>query len=133
LEAVGASPDEVRVLLERALASESLVITRERKGAAVTDDVRPAIVSADVIGLPACIADGYVDHAPGAVVVVELATCTRSLRPAEFVAALSLGRPEGLRQGHVRRTHQWIERDGARREPLPVGATDAPHAEVRAS
>ena len=33
--------------------------------------------------------------------------------------------------------HQWIFRDGARREPLvaayPSGATDAPHALERAS
>ncbi|HEY2429457.1 MAG TPA: TIGR03936 family radical SAM-associated protein [Acidimicrobiales bacterium] len=133
LEAVGAEVDEIALLVDRALTADSLVIRRERKGTSVTDDVRPAIVSARVTGPPACIADGYVDHAPGAVVLAELATRTRSLRPAELLAALSLGRSEGLREGHVRRTHQWIERDGARREPLPLGATDAPHAEVRAS
>jgi radical SAM-linked protein len=133
VEAIGGPPDEVAILVERALAADSLVITRERKGVAVTDDVRPAIVSAHVIGVPPCIAEGYDDHNPGAVLLAELATRTRSLRPAELLAALSLGRSEGLREGHVRRTHQWIERDGARWEPLPVGATDAPHAEVRAS
>ena len=184
LEAVGAGPDEVEALVERALAAESLVITRTRKGAVVTDDVRPAIVSARVVGPPACVAEGYVDHAPGAVLVAELATQTRSLRPAELLLALglpaqgaaralglpaqgaaralglpaqgaaralglpapgaarALGLPApgaaralgpGLTEGHVRRTHQWITRDGARREPLPLDATDAPHAEVRAS
>ena len=129
LEAVGAPPDEVEVLIARALAAGSLVITRERKGTGVTDDVRPAIVSARVAGPPPCIGEGFVDHTPGALVVAELATLPRSLRPAEFLTALS----PGLREGHVRRTHQWIMRDGARWEPLPLGATDAPHAEVRAS
>ena len=130
LEAVGVPLDEVTTLVERALAATSIVISRERKGASVTDDVRPAIVSVDVIGPTACDAEG---HAPGAVVVAELATHPRSLRPAEFLAALS---PE-LREGHVRRSAQWMLRDGARSEPLPMGiplgATDAPHAELRAS
>jgi radical SAM-linked protein len=129
VEAVGATPDEVDDFVSRALAADSLVITRERKGNAVTDDVRPAVLSATVAGGPPCLALGYVDHAPGALVVAELATHPRSLRPAEFLRALS----PGLREGHVRRTHQWIERDGARWEPLPLGATDAPHAKARAS
>jgi radical SAM-linked protein len=132
LEAVGIPPDEVASLVARALAAESIVITRERKGTTVTDDVRPAIVSVDVIGPTACDAEG---HAPGAVVVAELATHPRSLRPAELLAALSPG--QVLREGHVRRSAQWISRDGARSEPLPMGiplgATDAPHAELRAS
>jgi radical SAM-linked protein len=133
LEAVGAPPGEVEDLAARALAAGSLVITRERKGAEVTDDVRPSIVSVRVVGPPSC---GTDDHTPGAVVVAELATHPRSLRPVELLAALH----PGLREGHVRRTHQWIMRDGARWEPLglcdeglPPGATDAPHAEVRAS
>ena len=129
LEAVGAPPDEVTDLVRRALAAGSIVITRERKGMVVTDDVRPAIVSAVVAGPPPCIAEGYTDHQPGALVVAELATHPRSLRPAEFLAALQ----PGLREGHVRRTHQWIVRDGAREEPLLATATDAPHAEARAS
>lgn len=129
LEAVGAPPDEVATLVDRALAAESLVITRERKGVAVVDDVRPAIVSARVVGVPPCVQDGFVDHDPGAVVLAELATQPRTLRPAEFLTAVS----SRLREGHVRRTHQWILRDGARRELLPIGATDAPHAKARAS
>jgi radical SAM-linked protein len=126
VEAVGATPDEVDGLIGQALAAPSLVITRERKGTAVNDDVRPALLSATVAGLPPCLAEGYVDHAPGALVVAELATHPRSLRPAEFLRALS----PGLREGHVRRVHQWIVRDGARWEPIPPGATDAPHAKA---
>ncbi len=126
VEAVGAAIDEVEALVAEALCATSLVVTRERKGAAVTDDVRPAILAATVVGAPPCLGEGYVDHDPGALVVAELGTHPRSLRPAEFLRVLS---PQ-LREGHVRRTHQWIERDGARWEPLPLGATDAPHAKV---
>jgi radical SAM-linked protein len=126
VEAVGAPVGEVEALVEQALSAASIVVTRERKGTAVTDDVRPAILTATVVGPPPCLGDGYVDHDPGALVVAELGTHPRSLRPAEFLRALS----PSLREGHVRRTYQWIERDGARREPLPLGATDAPHARV---
>lgn len=129
IEAVGALPSEVEELAARALAAPSIVISRERKGSTVTEDVRPAIVSVAVTGEPTCIAEGFVDHSPGAVMVVELATQTRNLRPAELLRALD----DRLTEGHVRRTHQWITRDGARREPLPLDATDAPHAERRAS
>jgi radical SAM-linked protein len=126
VEAVGAPVDEVEALVEQALAATSIVVTRERKGATVTDDVRPSILTATVMGPPPCLGDGYADHDPGALVVAELGAHPRSLRPVEFLRALS----PGLREGHVRRTHQWIVRDGARREPLPLGATDAPHAKV---
>jgi hypothetical protein len=34
----------------------------------------------------------------------------------------------GVEASRVLRTHQWIERDGARREPVPVDATSLPHA-----
>jgi len=129
LEAVGATPDEIESLVGTALAADSVVITRERKGAEFSDDVRPSILSLRVAGPSTCVVEGYVDHAPGGVIVADLATQPRSLRPAELLAALS----PGLSEGHVRRTHQWITRAGARWEPLPLDATDAPHAEVRAS
>ncbi len=129
VEAVGAPEDELRRLVDRALSAERLVITRERKGAEVTDDVRPGIISVSVVGPSPCVGEGYDAHSVGAVLACELATRPRGLRPAELLRALG----PGLEEGHVRRTHQWIERDGARWEPLPVGATDAPHASVRAS
>jgi radical SAM-linked protein len=92
-----------------ALAAPTLVITRTRKGQDVTDDVRPAILA-----MTAC----------GAVVVADVATQPRGLRPGELLDACFPG-VEALR---VLRTHQWIERDGARREPVPVDATSLPHA-----
>src|SRR5207302_1043609 len=102
-------------LAPSALAAQSLVVTRQRKGHDVTDDVRPAILSLDA---------GTTDTG-NAVLRCELATQPRGLRPAELLGALS---PE-LEEGLVRRLHQWIQRDGARWEPIPLpfDATDAPH------
>src|SRR3954464_15326148 len=48
VEAADVTPSGLSGLIERALAADSLVITRQRKGRDVTDDVRPAIVSAEV-------------------------------------------------------------------------------------
>jgi radical SAM-linked protein len=114
VEAAGAPQDELAELVRRALAADSLVITRQRKGHDVTDDVRPAILSIEVDGTG---------------LRCELATQPRGLRPSELLTAID----SRLEEGHVRRLHQWIQRDGARREPLPLDATDAPHAFERAS
>lgn len=115
---VDAGP-EAAGLAAAILTAPSLVVTRERKGREVSDDLRPAVRSLEV---------------DGRWLVFELATRPRGVRPGELLAAV---RP-GTEATCVRRTHQWIERDGARFEPLPVGsgspaATAAPHAEARAS
>ena len=116
VEVAGTSPAALDGLVGAALAADSLVVTRRRKGHDVTDDVRPAILSLE--RLPS--ADGT------AVLAAELATQPRGLRPAELLVALAAG----LEEGSVRRLHQWIQRDGARWEPipLPLDATDAPPA-----
>ena len=44
------SAAELAELVARALAADSLVVTRERKGQEVTDDLRPALLSVDVLG-----------------------------------------------------------------------------------
>ena len=119
VEVAGPSPTELDGLVGEALAADSLVVTRRRKGHDVTDDVRPAILSLLTV-----------EHAASAggtaVLLAELATQPRGLRPAELLAALD---PD-LEEGSVRRLHQWIQRDGARWEPipLPLDATDAPPA-----
>jgi radical SAM-linked protein len=113
-------PDLAR-RIERVLAADEVVVTRKRKGTDVTDDVRPAILTVRVL-----------DEAPeGVWLECDLATRPRSLRPSELLSALG---PDVV-EHHVRRLHQWIERDGARWEPLaaPPAATDAPHALERAS
>lgn len=127
LEVVGTDAATLREAVASLLAADQLPVTRERKGKPVSDDIRPAILALRVAG------DGWLE--------AELATQPRGVRPSELVAALStfVARPDTgdedapLEEGRVCRTHQWIVLDGARREPLPPGATWAPHAEARAS
>jgi radical SAM-linked protein len=110
---VGAGADELAELVDRALAADTLVVSRERKGKASDEDVRPGILSV---------------VAAGTVLECELTAQPRALRPSELVRALS----PALEETNVRRIAQWIQRDGARSEPLALGldATDAPPAPV---
>jgi radical SAM-linked protein len=100
--------------------ASSVVVTRTRKGVELTDDIRPSIVDLQLLG-PGESDPSYCGWLEG-----ELTCRPRSLRPSEVLLALDFD----LEEFHVRRTHQWILRDGARREPLeesvPPGATDAP-------
>lgn len=130
IEAVGATPAELEELIGAALAAETLVITRTRKGREVTDDIRPSINH--LAPLPADAAQIEPTTIGTALLEAELFTTLpgqpRSVRPTELLRGLSTD----LELGLVRRTHQWIERDGARQEPL-AATTDAPHAKARAS
>lgn len=123
IEVPGSTPPDLAAAVARALASSELPVTRERKGRPVRDDLRPALRTLEVAGpLPADRPE------PGAVLVAELGTQPRGVKPAELLSVLL----PGAEPGRVWRTHQWIELDGARQEPLPV-ATRAQHAEARAS
>ena len=120
----GCSPDQLTALVADAVAADELMVTRERKGHEVTDDLRPAILSLELAGRTA----------RGTELEAELAIQTRSVRPAELLRALALGLPapcaNGLEEGSVCRTHQWIQtQEGARFEQLPL----AQHAIERAS
>jgi radical SAM-linked protein len=128
LEVLGADPGEVGAAVERLLGDDHLVVTRERKGRAVEEDLRPALIELTP---------------SGSELVAELATQPRSLRPAEVVVAIAADRP-GATLGRACRTHQWIRADDGRREPLPrppgldgfslaATAGPAPHATRRAS
>jgi radical SAM-linked protein len=94
-----------------ALAAEELMVSRDRKGAESCDDVRPAIESLEVAG-PAI--DGH-----GVTLRARTLLKPRGLRPGELTQAVFADAPL-LR---VLRTHQWIERNGARVELLPLDAT----------
>ena len=104
--------------VERVRAAESLPLERERKGRTITSDVRPAVGGLRLTG----------DSSN--VLVAELGTKPRAVRPAEFLRLVAPPLPAG----RVRRLHQWIMRDGERYEPLapPAGvllpAGDAPAA-----
>ena len=120
IDVIDRPADDLRVAAEQLLAAESLPVSRERKGKVVHDDIRPNVLELGV-------------DTDGAL-ITELATQPRGVRPAELVTALSgFAGGDPLDAPGVCRTHQWIMLDGARREPLPPGATRAPHAEARAS
>jgi radical SAM-linked protein len=113
------------------LAAPELVISRTRKGATVIEDVRPGI---EELHLAEPEGVGPEDGEGGLWLEADLAVTPRTVRPAEVLTALA---PD-LEERHVRRTHQWILRDGARLEPLLEAArtgdaTVAPHALERAS
>ncbi|MDP9020996.1 MAG: TIGR03936 family radical SAM-associated protein, partial [Actinomycetota bacterium] len=107
-----------RCLVDAALAADEIVVTRQRKGRDVTDDLRPAVLSVAVVG----------PTPTGVELDAELAVHPRSVRPGELLRALA---PD-LSEGRVLRTAQWTWRDGARAEPLTAAvdldATRHPHA-----
>lgn len=122
IDVSGTMAQEAAVAVERALAADEMIVTRERKGKAVTDDLRPYI-------LALAVTDATPD---GAVLETELGTQPRSLRPAELLAALD----PPLTERRVCRIHQWVTLDGVRSEPVSLGpavSSPAAHAEVRAS
>lgn len=124
-ELSGLSDDALATAVERTLAADEIVVTRERKGREVTEDIRPCILDIQVLD-PA-----EAGLRRSEVVKAELATQPRSLRPAELVGALD----PALHADRVVRIHQWTQVGGARQEviPLPPAATLAPHAQARAS
>jgi radical SAM-linked protein len=126
----GLSRVELADRLAALLAADALVITRERKGQPVTDDVRPAIVALSLEDLAledlALGDDDTVsDEHDGTVLLAELATQTRGLRPSELVGLFG---PDA-REVRACRLHQWISTDGALAEPL---ALEAPATSLRA-
>jgi radical SAM-linked protein len=116
LEVHGVSGEELTERVEAMLAAPVLTVRRERKGRPGEDDVRPAIRSLSTIS-------------PNGHLRAELATHPRGVRPSDLVTALGAG----AALARACRTHQWIERDGARFEPLVAsgpgtGADAALHA-----
>jgi len=119
LDLDGGTPEELTAAVEGLLAAPELIRTRQRKGVDVVDDHRPYIRDLSVVG----------PTPEGAVLSAHLGTQPRGLRPAELIALLG----DGWSERRVCRTHQWMQLDGATREPLPLDATSAPHATKRAS
>ena len=111
------SADEVDAAVARVVAAGALPLARERKGELRVDDLRPGIESLTV------------DSAGvGPTMRAVLTTRPRGMRPSELLAVCfpDAAQPGDL-AGRVLRTHQWIERDGARRELLPLADAGAPH------
>ena len=119
IEVAGATSAEVVAALDATMAAPTLMLTRTRKSTEVTDDVRPYLLDLTAVAPTDC----------GTEISAHLATQPRGLRISELLSVLGVG----LVEGRVVRTHQWTLHDGARREPLPLDATSASHAQKRAS
>ncbi|MGZ8735113.1 MAG: TIGR03936 family radical SAM-associated protein [Acidimicrobiia bacterium] len=119
------TPDAVAACVASVLDAPILEISRTRKGREVAEDVRPAIRHMELLGVDASTASLH----------LELATQPRNARPGDVVAALNaVAGSTGpvFTEGRVLRSHQWIERVGARLEPLEADPR-APVLEARAS
>lgn len=124
LDVLGITATALAATVEEALEAPSILVRRERKGRDEQDDLRPSLLSLAVLG----------SSAGGTRLRAELATQPRGVRPSELLRGLRAD----LVVGRACRMQQWIERDGARWEPLgegvpPVAAERALHAAERAS
>ena len=100
----------------------ALPTSKRRKGRDVEEDVLPFIRRCELR-----------DTNPVSL-EMELITQPRSAKPGDVLAGIAraTGLSGGLAEAQVLRTHQWIERDGTRLEPLD--ADTRPRAlEARAS
>lgn len=115
IELAGVTQDEVSAAVERVLAAATLPMERTRKGEQRHDDVRPAIerLTMEPAG-----------ERPS--LRATLATRPRGLRPAELLTVCFPDLDPIDVGARVIRTCQWIERDGARRELLPLPVAGAP-------
>jgi len=104
-------PAQLRAQVDAALALSTLETTKRRKGRDVIEDVRPVIRRITVCDERSMGELSTGGHSP--VVEMELSTQPRGAKPGEVLAAIG-----GFTEVRARRTHQWIERDGARQEPL---------------
>jgi radical SAM-linked protein len=133
LEVFGLGAAELSSRVERLLAAPSVPTERVRKGRAVRDDLRPGVLGLSLGAPPDDQRPTAASPRDAVWLDVELATRPRGVRPRELLAGLG---PD-VRLSRARRVHQWIERDGARWEPLgtrgEVAGADATPAPRRAS
>ena len=110
VEFTGVTPAVVAAAVAELLARDTIEVPVNRKGEERIDDIRPSVLALDV------------PRSDEAVVVVEVATRPRTLRVADVVTGLRAVSADAalLSEQRVVRTHQWIERGGARHEPLDV-------------
>jgi radical SAM-linked protein len=104
-------PARLREQVDAALSQPTLEATRRRKGRDVVEDVRPVIRRITVCDEPST-TPLPLGGLP-TVVEMEMSTQPRGAKPGEVLAAIG-----DFTDVRARRTYQWIERDGARQEPL---------------
>ncbi len=117
IEVPGVELAALQSLVSAALGASSLPVRRERKGREEEDDLRPAVRELAAVG----------SSGGACVLKAELGTRPRGVRPSE------LGRALGIELGLSCRTHQWIESECSRKEPLAPHAARPQAASERAS
>jgi radical SAM-linked protein len=100
-------PPALEVRIANLMAAAEVVVERQRKGRPVVDNIRENIAVMESEATP-----------DGVRLTVELLTQPRGIRLTELLAALGSD-VELLR---ATRTHQWIDQDGERREPVVAGS-----------
>jgi radical SAM-linked protein len=116
-------PDDLLADAARGVvAATVLPVARTRKGHECVDDVRPAIRAIRSVASP---------HGPA--LAMALVTRPRGARPRDVLDALGGVAGVALFERRVLRTHQWIERAGARLEPLEADVFTHALVEARAS
>ena len=125
--------DVLASAVERALASDTLPITTTRKGREVVEDLRPALRHLVVTNETSNPTSNWASS--GSVIDAETATHPQGLRPADLIRALRelAGATDPNGEDRVLRTKQWIERDGARLEPLEADCAAHTELSVRAT
>lgn len=113
IEVLDASLSDVTAAVDDLLMADEFMLERSRKGKSTVVDVRPAILEIEVTG----------PTDEGVQLMALLATEGTSLRPSELIRVLS----GDLREGRVRRTHQFTMADGKRCEPLEVPDPSSSH------
>lgn len=109
IDVLGTDVATAQTAIDAALAAEEIIVTRERKGKEVTDDLRPLVLSLAV--------DEPIED--GVRLLAELGTQPRAVRVNELLAALD----PPLAEHRVLRLHQWIiTDDGQRHDPMSVAA-----------
>lgn len=109
IDVLGTDVVTAQTAIDAALAAEEIIVTRERKGKEVTDDLRPLVLSLAV--------DEPIED--GVRLLAELGTQPRAVRVNELLAALD----PPLAEHRVLRLHQWIiTDDGQRHDPMSVAA-----------
>ncbi|MXZ84804.1 MAG: DUF2344 domain-containing protein [Acidimicrobiia bacterium] len=116
IELLDVASGDLAQWVDQVLGAATLMVTRERKGQKITDDLAPQVRALEV-GEPT---------SRGVRLLATLGTQPRAARPSELLAAQEPVHRPVL----IRRTRQWIEQDGARLEPLEVGAAPAQHTLV---
>lgn len=124
IDTVDTDRAEATIWMERILSAPTLVVTRERKGKEVTDDLRPQVFH---LSIQEGIGEPGPDRA-GVGIRAQLGTQPRVLRPTELLRVVE----PSLDAAKVTRMKQLTDTDGARREPLVLGAAVAAPAGVTA-